>query len=100
LGKVNVESVLLQSRYCLFHFRAQYNREPDLAEAGTSVILLRCPIAYRILSVGHSRRRKQALDEHNDRIRIRTILEVLQSYLRLERPLTNSALFVSLKGRH
>ena len=50
---------------------AQYNLETDWAEAGTEVILRRCPICVQDSIVGHGRRRKQAHDEHHDWIGIR-----------------------------
>src|SRR5215472_7889493 len=50
---------------------SQYNLETDWAEAGTEVILRRCPICVQDSIVGHGRRRKQAHDEDHDWIRIR-----------------------------
>ena len=47
------------------------NLEVDWAEAGTDIILRRCPICEQDSIVGHGRRRKQAHDEHHDWIGIR-----------------------------
>jgi hypothetical protein len=50
---------------------AQYNLETDWAEAGTEVILRRCPICSEDSIIGHGCRRKQVHDEHHDWIGIR-----------------------------
>jgi len=72
LGKANVASgaptvtILITSLSA-----AQYNLETDWAEAGAEIILRRCPICVQDSIIGHGRRRKQAHDEHHDRIGIR-----------------------------
>jgi len=72
LGKANVASGAPTVTILFISLSAaQYNREADWAEAGTNVILRRCPICVQDSIVGHGRRRKQAHDEHHDWIGIR-----------------------------
>ena len=50
---------------------AQSNLEADWADAGGEEVMRRCPVCLLDSIVGHSRRRKQAHDEHHDWIAIR-----------------------------
>jgi len=50
---------------------AQNNLQTDWAEAGTEVMLRRCPVCLRHSIVGHGCRRKQAHDPDHDWIQIR-----------------------------
>ena len=72
LGKANVASGTPAVTILFISVSAaQYNVGTDWAEAGTEVILRRCPICVQDSIVGHGRRRKQAHDEHHDWIGIR-----------------------------
>ena len=61
---------------------AQYNLESDWADAGTKVIVRRCPICVLDSIVGHGRRRNAPFAHHGDRV---SITELKLKYQRTHR---------------